>query len=153
LRCWPDRRGWRRVLVELGWALPLLLVVAHLGGLLRLVAPPDASTFLALAATLLLAPALGEELLFRGLLIPRHGPGAAWVLLSVGLFVLWHPLQALSVGPPWSAAFLDPWFLAAVAILGTALARIYAATGSLWPGVLVHWIVVLGWKAWLGGPF
>ena len=96
---------------------------------------------------------LGEELLFRGLVIPRSGSRAGWIALSVILFVLWHPLQALTFGPPWAGAFLDPRFLAAVAILGTALARIYAVTGSLWPGVLAHWLVVLSWKTWLGGPF
>ena len=153
LRTFPDRRGWVRVLLELGWALPLLLVVAHLGGLIRVQSPPDAITMLGLAATLFVVPALGEEILFRGLLIPRDRPGVGAILLSVLLFVLWHPLQALTIGPPWAAAFLDPWFLAAVAILGLALARIYAATRSLWPCVLAHWLVVLGWKTVLGGPF
>ena len=153
LRTWPDRHGWRRVLLELGWALPVLLVVAHSGGLVRPVDPPDPSMVVQLAATLLLAPALGEELIFRGLLIPRTPPRIGWIALSVVLFVLWHPLQALGFGPPWASAFLDPWFLAAVAILGTALARIYAATGSLWPCVLIHWSCVMVWKVWLGGPF
>ena len=106
-----------------------------------------------LAASLFLAPALGEELLFRGLIIPRGGPKARWIALSASLFLLWHPLQAATIGPPWASAFLDPWFLAATAILGLALGRIYAATGSLWPCVLLHWLVVFGWKALLGGPF
>lgn len=106
-----------------------------------------------LAATLLAAPALGEELLFRALLIPRDRPTFGWIVLSVLLFVAWHPFQVVTIGPPWSDLFLDPWFLALAAILGTALARIYAATRSLWPCVLVHWLVVFGWKAFLGGPF
>ena len=101
----------------------------------------------------MLAPALGEELLFRGFLIPRRPPRARWIALSAALFVLWHPLQAWTIGPPWAAAFLDPWFLAAAAVLGVALGRIYAATGSLWPCVAAHWLVVWGWKALLGGPF
>jgi uncharacterized protein len=153
LRTVPSLRGWGRAALELGWALPLLLLVAHLGGLVRLQGPPDAITALGLAATLFLAPALGEELLFRGLIIPRQRPRAKWLALSVVLFVLWHPLQAVTIGPPWAASFLDPWFLTCVAILGTALARIYAATGSLWPPVVAHWLVVFGWKAFLGGPF
>jgi predicted Abi (CAAX) family protease len=44
-------------------------------------------------------------------------------------------------------------FLAAVAILGAALGRIYVVTGSLWPCIFAHWLIVLGWKALLGGPF
>ena len=153
LRRVPALRGWARAALELGWALPLMLVVAHAGGLVRPQDPPEPSTLAVLAAILFVAPALGEELLFRGLLIPRQRPGALWPVLSVVLFVLWHPLQAATIGPPWAGAFLDPLFLAAVAVLGAALARIYAATGSLWPCVLAHWLVVLVWKALLGGPF
>jgi predicted Abi (CAAX) family protease len=153
LRTGPGLSGWGRAGLELGWAVPLMLVVAHLGGLIRIQSPPDAITMLGLAATLFLAPALGEELLFRGLLIPRERPTAIAMALSVLLFVAWHPLQAVTFGPPWARAFLDPLFLAAVAILGVALARIYAATRSLWPCVLVHWLVVFGWKTVLGGPF
>jgi predicted Abi (CAAX) family protease len=153
LRHIPGAAGWGRAGLELGWAIPCLLVVAHLGGLLRLQAPPDASTAVMLAATLFVAPALGEEVLFRGLLMPRTGAGWRAILLSTSLFVLWHPVQAVTIGPPWAGAFLDPWFLACVAILGLALARVYRATGSLWPSILAHWLVVLGWKAMLGGPF
>ena len=153
LRQLPDARGWLQTVLELGWALPLILVVAHFGGLIRGHGAPDVSTAAWLAATLFIAPALGEELLFRGLLIPRRGSRARWIAFSTLLFVLWHPLQAVTFGPPWSASFLDPWFLAAVAVLGIALGRIYAAAGSLWPCVLAHWLVVLGWKVLLGGPF
>ena len=149
----PDGKGGRGAALELAWALPSLLIVAHFGGIARLQAPSDAVTVVQLAAILLLMPALGEELLFRGLLIPREGRKASWMTLSVLLFVLWHPLQAVTIGPPWAEAFLDPWFLSAVAILGIALARIYAATGSLWPCVFAHWLVVLGWKTLFGGPF
>ena len=152
LRHVPGAASWGRAGLELGWALPLMLLLAHFGGLIRLQSPPDATTVLALAATLFVAPALGEELLFRGLLVPRDRPTIAAMALSVLLFVLWHPLQALTIGPPWAGTFLDPWFLAAVAVLGAALARIYAATRSLWPCVVAHWLAVLGWKLLLGGP-
>ena len=153
LRCLPGLPGWSRAGIELAWALPLVLIVALGGGLVGWHGVPEASTAAWLAATLFLAPALGEEVLFRGLLIPRRGRKAPWIAISTALFVLWHPLQALTFGPPWSTVFLDPWFLAAVAVLGVTLGRIYAATGSLWPCVAVHWLVVFGWKALLGGPF
>lgn len=153
LRTVPPGAGWFRAGLELGWTIPCLLVVAHFGGLIRPQSAPDAITAVGLAATLFVAPALGEELLFRGLVVPRDRPGAVPIALSVALFVAWHPLQAVTFGPPWAAAFMNPWFLACTAILGLALARIYAATGSLWPGVVAHWLVVLGWKLWLGGPY
>lgn len=153
LRHLPDRAGWRSVFFELAWALPLLLIVAHAGGLARLQSPPAASTAAMLAATLFVMPALLEELLFRGLIIPREGPKAKWIALSVILFILWHPLQVVTFGPPWAGSFLDPWFLLVIAILGLALARMYATTRSLWPSIVTHWLVVWVWKAVFGGPF
>ena len=149
----PDRRGWLRVAAELLWAMPLLLLIAYAGGLARIVEPPDSAALLQLGATLLVAPALGEELLFRAAIIPRERPRWPWLAFSVVLFVAWHPLQVVTFGPPWAGAFLDPWFLFAVAVLGVALARIYAVAGSIWPCVLAHWLVVFVWKVLLGGPF
>lgn len=138
---------------ELAWALPALLATAWAGGLLRPTPPPPTADLLQLAAVLFIAPALLEELLFRGLLIRRDRHRRWQLLLSTALFVLWHPLQVVTIGPPWARAFLDPAFLLAVAVLGLANARLYAATGSLWPPVALHWLVVLTWKALLGGPF
>lgn len=147
-------RGLGRTLArELVWAIPALLLLAWAGDLLRVTAPPPAPALLRLAALLFVAPALLEELLFRGLLIRRDRPRAWQLLLSTALFVLWHPLQAVTVGPPWAGMFLDPYFLASVAVLGAVNARLYAATGSLWPPVFLHWLVVLVWKTRLGGPF
>ena len=54
--------------------------------------------------------------------------------------------------PGWRAATIDPWFLFCVALLGIALSRLYLATWSIWPCVVLHWAVVVGWKALLGGP-
>jgi len=154
LRTWPDASGWRRTGIEMLWALPVMVGFAFLYDMTTPSrAAPSGVELLRLAAILLIAPAFGEELLFRAALIPRERPRIRWFVLSVVLFVIWHPLQAVTFGPPWSAMFLDLGFLVAVAVLGTALARIYAATRSIWPCVLVHWAVVLSWKALLGGPF
>ena len=153
LRHWPDLSGWRQAGLELCWALPLMLLAAYAGGLVRLQSPPEARAIAGLATILFITPTLGEELLFRGMLIPRAAPSPRAILISAFLFVLWHPLQAATIGPPWAKAFLDPWFLAAAAVLGLALGRIYAATRSLWPCVVAHWLVVFGWKAFLDGPF
>jgi predicted Abi (CAAX) family protease len=149
----PGVDRWLWGFAELVWAVPLLLLIAHFGGLVHASTPPDATTTLVLLATLFIAPALGEELLFRGMIIARDHPSRTSIIMSVVLFVLWHPLQAITIGPPWSRAFLDPIFLLCVAVLGTALARIYVATKSLWPAVVIHWLVVASWKLFLGGPF
>lgn len=102
----------------------------------------------------MLVPVPGEELVFRALFVPLPDrPFAPWQwALAVGAFVLWHPLPALTYGPPWSATFLEPGFLAVVAVLGTLLVRLYRATGSIWPRVLVHWSVVAGWQLLFVGP-
>jgi uncharacterized protein len=149
----PSKSGWVRVLLECCWGLPLLGLVAALAGLIAPRSPPESETILALSVTLFFAPAFAEELLFRVLIIPPERSGLRHLLGSVVAFVAWHPLQAVTIGPPWAGAFLDPGFLACVAILGTLLARIYVATRSVWPCAVVHWIVVLVWKVVLGGPF
>ena len=66
---------------------------------------------------------------------------------AMGLAIL-----ALVFGPHWREVVLDPWFLASVAAFGVASARLYWNTGSLWPPVALHWMVVVAWKALLGGP-
>lgn len=155
LRTWPDCAAWRRSGRELLWGLPLLAAVAIVGGLVHLAPIADAATVLPTLALLFFVPALGEELAFRAALLPSP-PGTGRplrILAAIALFVLWHPFQAVTIGPPWSALFLDPWFLAATAVLGTLLTRLYLATGSIWPAVLTHWAVVAAWKLLLGGPF
>lgn len=155
LLTWPDRAGWMVVTRELAWSLPLIGLLGWLGGFARFEPLSFGAEWLRLFFLLMLVPALGEELLFRAVLVPRPGdPFPAWqAIAAVGAFVLWHPLQALGFGPPWSELFLHPWFLAAAALLGIALVRIYRATGSIWSCVAAHWLVVAGWKLLFGGPF
>ena len=148
----PAAKAWRRLAIEAAWSLPLAALLCSLGGLLEFGWTDDPALLLRLALVALVAPAFGEELLFRVLLLPAPGePVPAWrIALSAALFVLWHPPQAWLFGPHWAAVVLDPFFLAAVAVLGVALGRLYARTGSIWPCVLLHWTAVVGWKALFG---
>ena len=150
----PSFRAWRHLAVEAAWSLPLALLLCAAGGLATPGWAEDGDQLLRLAIIALIAPALGEELLFRVLLLPRPEDPAAprRVLLSIILFVLWHPPQALLFGPQWAAVVLNPAFLAAVAVMGLALARLYRQTGSVWPCMLLHWSAVVGWKAFFGAP-
>jgi predicted Abi (CAAX) family protease len=151
---WPDRNGWAQFGREAVWLVPLLLILGAFGDLLTWRPRFDAQ-MARLAALAIIVPALGEELLFRAALLPRPGSDRAWtgpVLVSAGAFVLWHPPQALLFGPHWAKIVLDPWFLACVAGVGVASARLYLRTGSIWPSVLLHWLVIVAWKAVLGGP-
>nr|WP_257215064.1 CPBP family glutamic-type intramembrane protease [Sphingomonas sp. R-74633] len=103
---------------------------------------------------LMFVPALGEELVFRALLVPPpHQPFPAWQwALAIAIFVAWHPFQALTFGPPWSEIFLDWRFLTIAAALGALLVRLYRATGSIWPCVATHWLMVAAWKLLFAGP-
>jgi len=109
------------------------------------------------AAALLPMPALGEELLFRGALLPHPGEGTpwpqllAWSALGIGLFVLYHPLAGRLWYRRAERVFHDPRFLLQTALLGVATTALYQASGSLWPAVLLHAVAVLVWLERLGG--
>jgi predicted Abi (CAAX) family protease len=109
------------------------------------------------AAALLPMPALGEELLFRGALLPHPGEGTpwpqllAWSALGIGLFVLYHPLAGRLWYRRAERLFHDPRFLLQTALLGLATTALYQASGSLWPAVLLHAVAVLVWLERLGG--
>jgi predicted Abi (CAAX) family protease len=102
-------------------------------------------------------PALGEELLFRGTLLPHPGEATpwpvllAWSALGIGLFVLYHPLAGRLWYRRAERVFHDPRFLLQTALLGVATTALYQASGSLWPAVLLHALAVLVWLERLGG--
>jgi predicted Abi (CAAX) family protease len=146
-----------RWLAEAGAAgILLALVAGAMGfatGLLHWDPRPPAEIALA-ALTALFVPALGEELLFRGPWIPsrEEGPSALWpILLSTAAFTVWHPLETLWL-PGARQLFTRPDFLAWAAALGLVCAVLRRRSGSIWPPVAVHWLAVVAWQGWLGGP-
>ena len=118
---------------------------------------PRPRRLLSAAASLLPMPALGEELLFRGALLPHPGEGTpwpvllAWSALGIGLFVLYHPLAGRLWYRRAARVFHDPRFLLQTALLGVATTALYQVSGSLWPAVLLHALAVLVWLERLGG--
>jgi uncharacterized protein len=110
-----------------------------------------------LAVALLISPAFLEELVFRGLLIPRNiaQRGPLWTGLAIGgstlVYVLSHPLSALTTSPAAKPFFLDPVFLIIVTLLGITCSYSYAVSKSLWHPILIHWLTVLIWVFFLGG--
>lgn len=115
------------------------------------------STQLRLWVGSLIMPALVEELLFRSLIIPHPQEGVYWLTLllwigvSLLLFVVYHPLNARTFYPAGNPTFFDPTFLALATLLGIACTCTYSLTGSIWPGTLIHWLVVAIWLLYLGG--
>ena len=155
LKVWPDAARWRS---DVALAVPTLLVMAGIGylsGWISFSPVSDGQIILTAVVVLFFVPALIEEIFFRGLLLgwltkitPRW---SGW--LSTLLFALWHPLQAISFGPPWASVFLQPSFIIATFIFGIILTHIRIVSGSLWPVIMIHWIAVLLWKLVWGGPF
>ncbi len=131
-----------------------MAVVGFAGGLCHLTQSRTAGWPLGLA-TVFVAPALGEEAMFRGPFIPSRSetrrPWAAIALVTL-VFTGWHAIEASTFLPRAAPIFLRPDFLACAAILGLGAAVIRWRTGSLWPAVALHWLVVVVWQTWLGGP-
>lgn len=118
---------------------------------------PPLPRLLRRALALALMPAFGEELLFRGLLLPHPLEGvstpamAAWIGLSTVLFVAYHPLAARLWYQQGRGVFEDRRFLLQSALLSLACSLAYVLSGSLWWAVLLHGMAVLLWLEALGG--
>jgi predicted Abi (CAAX) family protease len=151
-RIWPDRGGWRFSAGQAVWLLPLLAACGWIGRFVHW-QPALGGTTWGLIAIAFFFPALAEESLFRAALI-RPGPASPWrgILVSALVFTAWHPLQARLYWVPWHGLARNPAFLAAILALGIACGRIFARTGSIWPCLLLHWLVVAVWKALFGAP-
>ncbi|HYI63993.1 MAG TPA: DUF2235 domain-containing protein [Allosphingosinicella sp.] len=156
---WPGGKGWAQLGKEALWLAPLLALLGWMGGFLPW-RPDFGPDLLKLALVALILPALVEELLFRGVLLKPPSDGASGLgpaALSAVLFALWHPLQAwlycrYAGCPEWAGLAWNWWFLGACAALGFACARLVLATRSIWPAVLLHWLVIVAWKALFDGP-
>lgn len=148
----PSLRAWGESLLLLG---VFLLIAGYLGlaaGLIKIEITDEWQPFMLTALVAFAIPALAEEFLFR-VVIPvglrlRLPPIVKPVgpVLALGLFVLWHPIQVWLGLPLAQPLFLDPVFLLITALLGGACAISYHRTGSIWPAVVMHWLVVLVWK-------
>ncbi|MEM1254299.1 MAG: CPBP family glutamic-type intramembrane protease [Cyanobacteria bacterium P01_H01_bin.21] len=105
----------------------------------------------------LIVPALLEELIFRVFLLPHPTESVLtitfvlWAVLSLALFVISHPLQAMIFRHHLASLFSRPLFIGLTALLGLSCILIYASTGSLWTVVGFHWLVVASWLIFLGG--
>jgi predicted Abi (CAAX) family protease len=114
-------------------------------------------TILGIITTCLFMPAVIEELFFRVLLLPRTtenvSPSVLWLWGCIGLviFILYHPLNAVSFFPRGIQTFFNSIFLVLAALLGVVCSLAYLQSGSLWTPVAIHWLVVVVWLLFLGG--
>ena len=155
LGTWPDRKSWKSALAIAAPATAIVALSGYLGGWLHLAPVAGLRPALLAAFILFFVPALAEELAFRGVLLSWLASLSQRVgnWLSIALYVLWHPVQALAFGPPWSAIYLQPSFLFATFILGIVLTHVRIRSQSLWPVIAIHWLLVVAWMLLLGGPY
>jgi predicted Abi (CAAX) family protease len=153
LTTWPDARGWLFAVMASVLTLIVMAIVGGAGGLLHLRRPDIAGLPLRLV-TAFFIPSLGEEALFRGLLVPdRSETRRPWtaIIVATALFTAWHALETTFLHHA-APTFLRADFLICAAMLGAGCAISRWRTGSLWPAVILHWMVVVAWQTWLGGP-
>ncbi|PSB52815.1 CPBP family intramembrane metalloprotease domain-containing protein [Chamaesiphon polymorphus CCALA 037] len=102
-------------------------------------------------------PALIEEILFRLLLIPHPIETVStpnmyiWSLISLILFIAYHPFNALTFYKLGNPTFMDWRFLTLAGLLGIVCTIAYLSTGSIWIPVIIHWLVVGSWLEFFGG--
>lgn len=137
------------VLQSLGLVCLFALVAALFGRhLVDLSQMPAFADVVRIAAIAFVIPALAEEVVFRGLVIRRW---TLWyAIASVTLYVVWHPIEALTFFPSARPVFFDPVFLLLVTLLGVLCTTAYFRSRSIWPSVIIHWLAVVAWKG-LGG--
>lgn len=108
-------------------------------------------------ATSFIAPAILEELVFRVCLLPRASENSTfmtifiWAIISLVLFIIYHPLNALIFFPTGQPTFFEPIFLFLATLLGITCSLAYLQSYSLWTPVVIHWLVVVVWLLCLGG--
>lgn len=105
----------------------------------------------------LILPAITEELFFRVLLLPHPSENTSvltlwlWSAISLAMFIVYHPLNALTFFPAGRTTFKTAVFLSLAALLGITCTLAYFHSGSIWPPVAIHWLVVVVWLLLLGG--
>jgi uncharacterized protein len=155
---WPRFNDW---LIAAGLTVGLGLVIVPMGLLSNFLTPTLADVTwgdgLRLAGRSLVMPALLEEGFWRVLVLPHPteimSDRKRWRLglPMLGLFVVMHPLNAMTLYPMAFATFTNPVFLLTAALLGLICTFMYWRSGSLWVVTAMHWLVVVVWLLFLGG--
>ena len=153
----PDFTDWlvaaMLVLVYTSIALP----VGFWSGFLKVDVQTSRRTIVGVVIGCLLSPGISEEVFFRVLMLPHPSENASGLMLwfwggaSLALFIVYHPLNALTFYPVGRSTFMNPVFLLLATVLGVACSIAYLLIGSIWPAVALHWLAVTAWLLLLGG--
>ena len=154
----PDSRTWFACALVY---VAFLLAAGPIGlasGLLRPTTPHlSVRDALVTGVLLLIQPALLEEIIFRGLLLPRDAQTmprhrlAAVAAMALAVYVASHPANAWLFRPGVLDVFASPVYLVLAALLGLACTIAYFISRSIWPPVAIHWLTVVTWIWFLGG--
>jgi uncharacterized protein len=154
----PDARTWGTCAVVYVVFLTCAAPIGLLSGLLKTSVPHLSAVDMLAAGILLLGrPAFVEEIVFRGLLLPRdprsirRGRVVPVAVAALIVYVGAHPLNALLTWPASLAVFGNPVYLLLTALLGIACTAAYWISRSIWPPVVIHWVTVIAWLWLLGG--
>jgi len=110
-----------------------------------------------LPVSLFFWPSLFEEMFFRAFLLPHKERKLSRVHLflyscfSILAFIVWHPLNAMTVNRPAYPIFTNPIFLCLATFMAIACTVTYLKTGSIWIPIVIHWLTVLIWVFFLSG--
>ena len=105
----------------------------------------------------LFLPATAEEIFFRVLLIPHAAEQSSLIYQSLAiaisliLFVAYHPLNAKFLMRSARGTFDTLPFLIFATILGLVCTAAYLESGSIYPPIFLHWIIVIIWLLCFGG--
>jgi predicted Abi (CAAX) family protease len=151
----PDLNGFIITSIALSLLAIFLVPLGFKTGFLKVQALPRKQTLL-LFPKLLILPAIFEEFIFRGLLLPPIPSGFTdpnLYLASLNLFgfVIMHPINAKLFFKRSYPTFLNSFFLFSTFVIGLICTILTWHTKSLIPAILVHWIVVVVWIVLFGG--
>jgi predicted Abi (CAAX) family protease len=153
----PDFTDWLAAAAVALVCTAIALPVGFWSGFLKIDVQTSQSTIVAVAVGCLFSPAITEEIFFRVLMLPHPEENVSglmlwfWGCASLAVFVVYHPLNALTFYPVGQPTFMNPVFLLLTAVLGAACAIAYLLCGSVWPAVAIHWVAVTVWLLLLGG--
>lgn len=122
------------------------------------VSPPKSGrTIFTVCLVSFFTPGLLEEVIFRVLLLPHPSENSSaialsgWIGLSLLLFLISHPLNAYTLFKAARPIFVMPIFLTLAGLLGIVCTISYLQSGSLWPPMVMHWLIVVLWLLFFGG--
>lgn len=154
----PDLSSWLiSLLLLLTVAIICVPVGLNTGFLSVKVSNLSVTQTIKVSAICFIFPAIAEEFLFRVLLVPHKSEDVSMAVqfflsfISLLLYVLSHPLNAITFYKKGDSTFKNPIFLLLTFILGSVCTFSYIQSGSIWTSAVIHWLTVLGWLLLLNG--